>query len=162
MRIRSIRSNDNYWLSVAAYLLIRPYNSINSIKTHLYLTLLTTCWNKPSDKSDIASVANCRPVYFPRLVLCLCFPWKCFIAYFTLAVSLTSFTLTHTSEFTKYAYTNQDGGDQTSKWISYFMANLLNFISRQLYEAWSWPVPYLIFNELNIYYKTILEALQLI
>ena len=42
------------------------------------------------------------------------------------------------------------------------MANLLNFISRQLYEAWSWPVPYLIFNELNIYYKTILEALQLI
>ena len=52
MRIRSIRSNDNYWLSVAAYLLIRPYNSINSIKTHLYLTLLTTCWNKPSDKSD--------------------------------------------------------------------------------------------------------------
>ena len=82
MRIRSIRSNDNYWLSVAAYLLIRPYNSINSIKTHLYLTLLTTCWNKPSDKSDMASVANCRPVYFPRLVLCLCFPWKCFIAYF--------------------------------------------------------------------------------
>ena len=44
------------------------------------------------------------------LYLRLCFPWKCFIAYFTLPVSLTSFTstVTHCSSRTEF-------WDQTSK-----------------------------------------------